>query len=50
MLSILTWLNELIGRTVSQLGTISGPLIGGALTDYASWRWCEYYICKGYHY
>ncbi|OJJ42585.1 hypothetical protein ASPZODRAFT_104998 [Penicilliopsis zonata CBS 506.65] len=25
-----------------QLGTVSGPLVGGALTQHASWRWCFY--------
>ena len=29
---------------VSQLGLLSGPLIGGALTEYASWRWCTFRI------
>jgi MFS family permease len=34
----------LIGITVSlsSLGTITGPLIGGALTQSVSWRWCFY--------
>lgn len=33
----------LIGTTMAlvQLATASGPLIGGALTEYASWRWCK---------
>lgn len=27
--------------SVAQLGAILGPLLGGALTQYTSWRWCE---------
>ena len=28
--------------STSQLALAVGPLIGGALTQYASWRWCEF--------
>lgn len=27
---------------ITQLGSLSGPLIGGALTQHASWRWCKF--------
>lgn len=31
-----------IVMSVSQLGIVLGPLIGGALTQYTTWRWCFY--------
>ncbi|ERF72998.1 hypothetical protein EPUS_08855 [Endocarpon pusillum Z07020] len=27
---------------VSQLGLVVGPLVGGAFTEYTTWRWCFY--------
>ncbi|KAK8110565.1 efflux pump protein [Apiospora kogelbergensis] len=27
---------------IAQVGLVCGPLIGGALTEYSSWRWCFY--------
>ena len=28
--------------SIAQIGTIRGPLIGGALTQYTTWRWCRF--------
>lgn len=27
---------------ISQMGVVAGPLIGGTLTEHATWRWCFY--------
>ncbi|CAO2654663.1 Nn.00g113960.m01.CDS01 [Neocucurbitaria sp. VM-36] len=27
---------------IAQMGVVAGPLVGGALTEHATWRWCFY--------
>ncbi len=33
---------HLTGGLVSQIGTVLGPLLGGLLTQYTTWRWCKH--------
>jgi MFS family permease len=35
----------LMGVTMAliQLATAVGPLVGGAVTQYATWRWCKFF-------
>lgn len=30
------------GISMISIGGILGPIIGGALTEHVTWRWCEY--------
>ncbi len=29
---------------IGQLGLALGPILGGAFTEYLSWRWCTYWL------
>ena len=37
----ISWKIPLTNDAVSQIGTVLGPLLGGLLTQYTTWRWCK---------
>jgi MFS family permease len=38
----------LTGDIVAQMGIVIGPLLGGAFTQYSTWRWCKLAMSHGH--